>query len=182
MKIIVASENVVKTNATQEAFEKFFSDVEVTGVAVPSGVPDQPFGEETFQGAKNRVKNLIALAKSNKTGAEMFVGIEGGVQNLFGKWFAFGAVCIGDLRGRYGYGLSPHFELPEKIIDELKNGAELGHVIDKISAEKDTKRKGGAIGYLTRGVYNRKNLYVNAVIMALVPFLNETIFGLKNGG
>lgn len=176
MKILVASENIVKINAVKEAFSRFYENAEAEGIAVPSGVSEQPFGQETYDGAKNRVENLIAYAKSNKIGADMYVAIEGGLQKLNGKWFAFGAVCIADNRGRYGSGLSPHFEVPESVVQKLQSGEELGTVIDSMSGETDTKRKGGAIGFLTRGIYTRKDLYVNGVIMALVPFLNEEIF------
>ncbi len=177
MKVLVASENIVKIKAVETAFARFFDEnVEVKGVNVPTGVPEQPFENETYEGAEKRVQNLIEFAKTNKIEAEMFVGIEGGLQKLNGKWFAFGAVCIADNKGRFGSGLSPHFELPEAIIKELLSGKELGTVIDEFSGEINTKRKGGAIGHLTRGVYNRKDLYVNGVIMALVPFLNEKIY------
>jgi len=52
-KILVAvgSTNGVKIQAAQEAFQKFF-ECEVEGVDVKSGVSQQPFGEETFEGAK----------------------------------------------------------------------------------------------------------------------------------
>ncbi len=177
MKILIASENPVKKNATEEAFSKFFENVEVLGASIKSGVPAQPFDKETFLGARNRVINLFHHASKNGLNdVEYFVGIEGGVEKRFDRWFGFGVVCISDKDKNYGYGITPYFELPKKVIVELSKGKELGKIIDGLSNEIETKRKGGAIGYLTGGVYNRKNLYVNGVIMALVPFLNKEIY------
>ncbi len=142
------------------------------GISVPSGVSDQPFGEETYTGAENRARALLR----NYPNADYFVGIEGGVQLLSGIWFGFGAVTILDVSGNLGRGTSPQYELPEKIIEELKNGKELGTVIDELSGDTDTKRKGGAIGFFTNGVFQRKDLYVTGVLVALIPFLNKGIF------
>ncbi len=176
MKVLVASENIVKISAVKEAFSLFFDNVEAEGIAVASGVSEQPINAETYEGARNRVKNLIAFAKANKIKAEMFVAIEGGIQTLEEKNYAFGVVCISDDNGRTATGLSPHFEVPDFVMEKLQSGEELGKVIDDLSNERDTKRKGGAIGFLTRGKYNRKDLYVNGTIMALVPFLNGELY------
>ncbi len=60
-KIIVASKNPVKINATKVAFEKVFPQetFEVIGMQVPSFVSDQPMSdEETLEGAINRAENV----------------------------------------------------------------------------------------------------------------------------
>ncbi|MEN0049906.1 MAG: DUF84 family protein, partial [Bacteroidota bacterium] len=57
-KIIVASKNPVKIKAALQGFQEMFPEgfFEAEGIAVPSGVSDQPMGnEETYQGAWNRV-------------------------------------------------------------------------------------------------------------------------------
>jgi len=53
MLILVGSKNPVKIESVKEAFEKYFSNVDVQGVEVSSGVSDQPVNEDTFRGAKN---------------------------------------------------------------------------------------------------------------------------------
>ena len=42
--------------------------------------------------------------------------------------------------------------------------------------EKNTKQKGGAIGFLTNGVMDRKDLYVQGLIVALVPFIKKELY------
>jgi len=53
--------------------------VSVTSVSVPSGVPDQPMGDEqTRQGALNRACNASNLPSGPGQAADFFVGLEGG--------------------------------------------------------------------------------------------------------
>lgn len=49
----------------------------------------------------------------------------------------------------------------------MKRGKELGDVMDSLVREKDTKKRGGAIGIFTRGMVSRKELYEHGVWMAL---------------
>ena len=66
MKILIGTKNPGKIQGAKEAFEKYFDNVEIEGIAVDSEVGAQPFDEEILQGAKNRVKNLKEYAKKNK--------------------------------------------------------------------------------------------------------------------
>ena len=176
MKVLVGSQNPVKIEAAKEAFSKYFDNVEVIGIKVDSKVSDQPVNDETFEGAKNRALELKKINGEKNLGAKFFVGIEGGIIKLYSKWFAFGGMCIIDDKGRIGFGTSPHFELPESIIKHLLNGTELGDVVDKITGEHNTKQKGGAIGFFTKNIMDRKNLYVHGLVVALIPFINENLY------
>lgn len=179
MKILVGSQNPVKIQAVREAFAQYFAEVEVSGLEIDPGVPAQPVNEDTFSGAKNRVLALHNLNTVEKLGAHFFVGIEGGIIQLYERWFAFGCMAIGDAQGRLGFGASPLFELPQPIIQELLAGKELGEVIDHLTGDHNTKQKGGAIGFLTQGVMDRKALYVQGLVVALVPFVNEALYQLS---
>ena len=61
MRVWVGSGNPVKIGAVREVFEAHFPDVIVEGIEAPSGVPAQPVGEETFTGAENRTRALLAF-------------------------------------------------------------------------------------------------------------------------
>ena len=175
MNILVGSENPVKLNSTKEAFSKYFGNVNVTGIAVKSNVPDQPVNEDTFTGAKNRALELIKYAEENNVAADFFVGIEGGIINYYNRWFAFGCMFISDNKGKEGFGTSPHFELPEKVVNLVLSGKELGEVIDSFTGVPDTKHKEGAIGFFTNGIMSRKELYLSGLITALIPFAGPEI-------
>ncbi|MDZ7764676.1 MAG: inosine/xanthosine triphosphatase [Melioribacteraceae bacterium] len=176
MKVLVASKNPVKIEAVEEAFKHFFEKPIIEGVKLDSGVSAQPVQEETFIGAKNRAHALRAYDLANKINADFYVGIEGGISKYFARWFGYGCMFILDAKGRSAIGLSPHFELPNSVSEKLLNGNELGDVIDELSSENNSKQKAGAIGYLTNGVIDRKELYVSGLITALVPFLNKKLY------
>ena len=84
MKIAVGSTNPTKINAARIAFEKVFPNesIDVVGVKVSSGIPDQPVGDpQTIQGSINRAKR--ALKESN---ADFGVGQEGGMNKIGTRW------------------------------------------------------------------------------------------------
>jgi inosine/xanthosine triphosphatase len=104
------------------------------------------------------------------------VGIEGGIVRSNCRSFALGVVCIVDANGRIAFGTSPQFSLPDHITKELLAGVELGDVIDRLTGEENTKQRGGAIGFLTRGNLSRQELYAQGIVVALVPFLNAALY------
>jgi len=176
MEVLVGSENPVKIEAAREVFSKYFGRVKVTGFEVPSKVSAQPIDEEAFEGAKNRAMELKKLNEKKNLGADFFVGIEGGITKLYSKWFASGVGCVIDNQGRIGYGVSPYFELPESIVEQLFSGSELGKVMEKVSGKDNIRQGEGAIGFLSKAVMDRKTLYIHCLIAALVPFLNKELY------
>ncbi|MCU0510168.1 MAG: inosine/xanthosine triphosphatase [Anaerolineae bacterium] len=176
MLVLVGSRNPVKTGAVAEVFASYFGDVEVRGVEVESGVPAQPVGDETWTGARNRALALLDRSRAEGLGAAYCAGLEGGIAQLAGRWYTFGVICIASDAGACAFGVSPMFELPPAIVDRLLAGEELGHVIDDLSGAENTKQKGGAIAYFTAGRVDRRQLYAQGAVMALVPFLNAAIY------
>ncbi|MGA7837585.1 MAG: inosine/xanthosine triphosphatase [Ignavibacteriaceae bacterium] len=175
-KILVGSKNPVKIKSVEEAFSKYFEEIEIIGIEVNSKVSDQPVNEETFDGAKNRAFALIEKNKNQNLNANYFVGIEGGIIELYSRWFAFGCMCIANNERETGFGTSAHFELPKNVVEQLLKGKELGDVMDEIQNKSNTKQKHGAIGYFTNGVMSRAELYVPGLVTALIPFLHEELF------
>jgi len=176
MKVLVGSRNPVKIEAVKEAFSFYFDGVEATGMSVDSKVSPQPFEDETFEGAKNRAAAIRWLAKKKGLDAQFFVGIEGGISKRDERWWAFGGMCIMDAAGRSSLGGSSSFELPSRVKGKIARGAELGDVMDELTGQENTKQKGGAIAFFSKGVVDRKNLYIQGLVMALVPFLNQALY------
>jgi inosine/xanthosine triphosphatase len=176
MKILVGSKNPVKIASVKEALKNYFDNIDVIGIEVESGVSVQPINDETFAGALNRAIRLKEINDSQKLDADLFVGIEGGITKQFDKWFAFGCMSIIDNNGRTGFGTSPHFQLPQSVVNKLLKGIELGDVMDEIMNQQNTKQKGGAIGFFTNGVMNRKELYVEGLKVAIIPFLHKEMY------
>lgn len=168
--------NPVKIASVKEAFSNYFSEIEVIGIEVEPGVSVQPVNDETFVGAQNRAIKLFQMNNNQNLGAEFFVGIEGGIVKQHSRWFAFGCMCIIDKDGKVGFGMSPHFELPQVVVEKLLQGIELGNVMDEIMNQQNTKQKQGAIGFFTNNVMNRKELYIEGLKVAVVPFLHKNMF------
>ncbi|MBB3697999.1 inosine/xanthosine triphosphatase [Flammeovirga yaeyamensis] len=175
-KIVVASKNPVKINASLEGMQKILPkiDFEVEGIDVPSGVSDQPMStEETWQGALNRATN----AKAKAPDADYWVGMEGGIdKDDEGKMFAFAWMCVIDKDNDIGKGMTGVFYLPPKVQQLVEEGIELGYANDKVFNEHGSKQKGGAVGSLTFGAVGRTEYYVQALVLAMIPLINKEMY------
>lgn len=137
-----------------------------TGVSVPSGVSDQPMGdEETLAGAYNRAAGVRAL----RPDADYWVGIEGGCAEGAGGLEAFAwVVVIG--RNASGRSRTGMFMLPDEVAELVRGGMELGHADDAVFGRSNSKHDDGSVGLMTGGVIDRTAYYEHAVILALIPF------------
>ena len=55
-------------------------------------------------------------------------------------------------------------------------GMELGHAMDRLVGEHDTKRGKGAVGILTAGLVDRQRAYEILVSYAVAPFVNADLY------
>lgn len=175
MRILIGTKNPGKIQGAKEAFEKYFDNVEIQGVAVDSEVGNQPFNQEILQGAKNRVKNLKKYAKENRLKPDFYISSEAGITNSLGEWIDINCVVIEDSKGFQSVGTSQGFPIPDKYIEEIKE-TELGKVMDKIFSGKDLGKGKGGISYLTKDEVSRIDLTKNAFIMALTKHINGDIW------
>ena len=142
-------------------------------MGVSSDIPDQPIGiNETFTGAKNRVKNL----KTAVPDGDYFVGIEGGIQKIENDWFAFAWIVIESAQGLIGKAQTGHFLLPPKVTELIAQGYELGHADDMVFGKTNSKQKSGSVGIMTDDIIDRMKYYEHAMILALVPFKKPELF------
>ena len=172
--VAVGSTNPVKVAAVRAVFARIAPDASVAAVSVPSGVPDQPWGDdETRAGATAR-----ATAARVALGADVGIGIEGGVvaehvttdatvsRQL--RTCAWAAVAAGDA---VHIGGSLSMPLPTAVADRLAAGEELGHAMDALLNTSGTKHRGGAVGVLTAGLIDRQQAYEVILTYALAPLL-----------
>ncbi|MFC7069284.1 inosine/xanthosine triphosphatase [Halobaculum lipolyticum] len=174
MRIGVGSGNPVKREATERAVagsDGFGDGAVVAACPVPSGVREQPRGTaETRTGAINRAEAVLGAGGDYDLG----VGIEGGVaeydadDRLFLVMWA--AVADGD---RVGVGTGPSLVLPDAIAGRVRDGEELGPVMDDVLGEDDVAKKQGAAGALTGGRVDRTDALRTAVAGALGPFVTD---------
>jgi inosine/xanthosine triphosphatase len=174
-KIIVASENPVKINATLAGFKRMFPNrkFSVEGIAVPSGVNDQPIGRrETLQGANNRLNALVAIAPD----ADYWVGIEGGIEIHDETMETSAWIVIKSKDGQKGKGRTGAFILPPEITAHVHDGKELGTATDIVFGKTNSKQAGGTIAELTDGLIDRTAHYEIGVIFALIPFKSPDFY------
>lgn len=172
MKILIGTKNPGKIQGAKEAFDNYFNDIEVIGIPVSSDVSDEPVDLDIYQGAKNRVDNLIKYAKENNVEAEYYLGVESGITNLLGKWMIINVAVIKDKSGYESWGTSPAFPVPDKYVDEIIK-TDLGQVMDRIFKQNDLRSSKGGISFLTNGVLDRIELTRDAFIMALTGHIND---------
>ena len=175
MKILIGTKNPGKIEGARQAFEKYFENIEIEGIAVESEVPSQPVNEEIFQGAKNRVKNLKKYAKQNNIKADFYISSEAGITDLLGEWIDINAVVVEDAKGFQSVGTSQGFQIPNRYIDEVKE-IELGKFMDKIFNEQKLGQGKGGINLLTKGEVTRIQLTRDAFIMALISHINDEMW------
>lgn len=171
-KIIVASRNPAKLFAVEDAFSRHFpkEPLELVAVSVESGVSDQPTSDvETRQGAKNRA----LAARQTEQNADFWIGLEGGVEAIDDQLMAFAWMAALDDTGRMGEARTVTLPLPPAVKKLVDEGMELGDANDRIFATLNSKEKGGAFGLLTNGLYTRESVYTEALVVALLPLVNE---------
>lgn len=172
MKVLIGTKNPGKIEGAKRALEKYYKDFDIEGVKVSSDVSEQPVGVETYQGALNRVNNLVKYAKENGINADLYMSVESGLTNELGFWAISNIAVIKNADGEMGVGSSASFPVPQKYVESIKQDT-LGVVMDRIFNENDLRSSTGGIGLLTREVVTRIDLSSEAFIMALTPFINE---------
>ncbi|PZX58273.1 inosine/xanthosine triphosphatase [Algoriphagus ratkowskyi] len=172
--VIVGSKNPIKIACTDTAFSEAFSQgFIVDGINSASQVSEQPIGdEETYLGAKNRVFN----SRNAFPEADYWVGIEGGIEEDAHGMYAFAWIYIENKFGLSGKSKTGTFYLPDAIKKLIHSGMELGAADDQLFAQENSKQQGGSVGILTHGAVSRQNYYNQAIILALIPFLNKELY------
>ena len=172
--LVVASKNPVKIEAVRAGYNQMFPEraFEIKALDVPSGVTLQPSSDyETRQGALNRALNVRAALPA----ANAWIGIEGGVEEQAGALAAFAWVVVLSA-GRISQARTGTFYLPPAVAELVRQGVELGEADDIIFGRSNSKQANGAVGLLTGDAVDRCAYYQQAVVLALIPLKNPTLY------
>lgn len=176
MKVVIASKSPVKEEAVRQGFKALFPEEEFIFecIKADSGVSEQPMSnDEMRSGAIGRIKHVREISPN----ADFYVGLEGGVEEMFGDLYNYGWVVIESRDNKRGYGQTFGFALPPAIRDLiLHHGMEQSHASDKVLAKSNSKTGTGTIGPLTNDFITYTDWYVPAVIGALIPFLKKDLY------
>lgn len=171
MNVIVASRNPAKIRAVKLAFDAVLPDAEAIfeGIAVDSGVPDQPVtDEQTRTGAWNRARG----ARQDRPEADYWVGLEGGLERFDNEWQGSAWMVVMAANGRSGQARTVSLPLPPAVQALLDEGLELGDANDRVFDTRNSKQAGGAFGLLTGGRLTRGGVYAQALGLALLPVVH----------
>jgi non-canonical (house-cleaning) NTP pyrophosphatase len=148
--------------------------LDVTGIA-----PSMPMTDlAILDGARLRAQVLIdRTVVAGNTEKPLAIGLEGGLDPLPGDNVRFvlktwAAVTDGK---RWGYGSGGAIVLPASITRQVLDGRELGDVIDEV-ARKAVRGTRGAWGVLTLDLIGRGDSFTAALLAALAPFYNPSLY------
>ncbi|MHA1805297.1 MAG: inosine/xanthosine triphosphatase [Promethearchaeota archaeon] len=184
LKICVGSLNPLKYEAVKDGFAKYFSSFTVSKIKADPKVRAQPIGIELIlKGAINRAKEALKyLMQETKQTRDIFgVGIEAGLVKIppaITGYMDFQFCVIMDEHEKITIGSGIGFEYPPRVIKKVLSDktTEIGEIMGNLFGNKNLKYKQGAIGVLSMHVLNRKTILTQAVICALLPRINKTLY------
>ena len=111
-------------------------------------------------------------AKENNIDADLFLGIESGINDLLGRWMITNIAVIEDDRDFESYGTSPSFPVPDNLVQKVLD-TNLSEAMDTVLGEdKERHNHSGGIQLLTHNEISRIDLTEYAFIMALTKYIN----------
>lgn len=186
MTIFVGSENPVKINAVIQAASETWPDIKVTGIDVPSGIPEQPIGDDqTREGAENRARRVLERGLMQQQQAEeihqdietrvenqpdsqaLGIGLEGGVFEYRGQLWSTVWVAVSDGSDDVWAANGARFQVPPIVAAKIEAGEEMGPIVSHLVGEADVRTKQGMIGVITKGFVDRTEEYTGITKMAL---------------
>ena len=185
-KIAVGSTNPVKIEAARVGCLQALGVIEEDGVVeiecfgfnVSSQVSDQPMSdEETKVGSINRAKAAYEAYKLSKGEPPSYsVGLEGGVSDNMKEMECFAYISIFNGGDKFGVAKTAVFCLPERMREQVLAGVELGVADDNVFRTINAKQHKGTVGALTKGLISRTDYYVQATILAFIPFIHKELY------
>ena len=171
LRVNVGSANEAKISAVESILKPLYGAIEINSVDVLSGVPEQPMNEEVLQGAINRAKAAIK-------NAHLGIGIEAGLfwHDALQSYIDIQFCAIVDSQGGVTVGHGPGFCYPPAVIEKIRKRKTVGEAMYELTGIKSIGRKSGAVGYLSKGLIDRKELTEMAIRMAFIPRIRPELY------
>lgn len=173
IKIGVGSTNPVKIAASKRVACQVWSEFDILPSDVDSGVSEQPTtDQQALQGARNRAERTYQTT----TGLDYAVGLEGSTVERQDIMFVTGWAVIINSDGDETAGAGGQLPLPGYIAQRIREGEELGVIMDEVTDQHNVKEGPGAIGVFTDGLITRTEAYEQAIIFALARYLRPDLY------
>lgn len=121
IKVAIATKSAEKIAGIKEAMYRIYKakqEIQFYYKAVESGVSIQPFGEETYLGAINRLHKI----KKEFPEMDYYVSCEAGIEETFGQFFNVQVVCVETRDRKTLWGKSAGLSIPPEHIEKIKAG------------------------------------------------------------
>ncbi|MCX7623067.1 MAG: inosine/xanthosine triphosphatase [Thermomicrobium sp.] len=160
--LALGSQQPAKRAAVERVAPLFWTDWELRTAAVPSGVREQPLGdEETVHGAWQRASVVRA-----RFDADYGIGIESGVAaGPFARLFVVSWAVVVDRMERIGIGGAERFPLPPAVAARVLAGDELSTAIAAVLGTA-VNEHGGTVAVVSGGRRDRVELLAVALLHA----------------
>ena len=121
LKVAIATASREKIDGITKAISRFYNlelpEIEICYASVESGVPSQPFNEETYEGALNRVNSIRKKFKE----MDLYISCEAGIESTFKQYFNVQVICIFEKKSQmYFWGKSAGWQIPSSDIEIIK--------------------------------------------------------------
>ena len=120
LKVAIATKSPDKITGIKNAVSRFFnlkeSEIEFYSKSVASGVSEQPFDSETYQGALNRATGIQELLP----GMDFYISCEAGIENMFGQYYNVQVICILKSNCTPLWGKSAGWSIPTEDIEIIR--------------------------------------------------------------
>lgn len=173
--VAVGSGNPVKVQAVLEEFVRIVPvATDVRGFAAKTGVPEQPRGAQTLQGARTRARDALAAWPD----ADYAIGIEAGLMRFTGEeaHVEAQACAVIDCNGWETHGWGPAFHYPPWVTERALRGEMVSDILGPVAGNDKIGSTTGAIGYLSENRLQRTGLTQVAVFMAFLPRFRRDLY------
>lgn len=121
LRVAIATSSQEKVSGIKEAISRFFnmkeSEIDFYSKSTESWVSEQPFGDETYEGALNRVNGV----RKEFPKMDFYISCEAGIENAFGQYFNVQVVCIFEAKSQvFFWGKSSGWSIPAEDIEIIR--------------------------------------------------------------
>jgi len=174
MTIFVGSTNPVKINAVKHALIEQWPELHIEGFATKSGVSEQPLTDaETRTGAYHRATSALKTGLKESPAKDqarpvLAFGLEGGVfiDDQDQMWTTVW-VSLVDTQGAHFEANGGRVKVPAVIAKKIREGGEMGPVMQELTGHDNIKEKQGMFGVITNNYVDRTIEYSTIARMAL---------------
>lgn len=172
LTVAIGSQNRAKIAAVREAIQPFWPQARFVALAVDSGVNEMPTSRaEGKRGALQRAQKARSRSE-----ADLGIGLEGALYEDEDGMYITNWAAIVDAQGHTSVANSGSLPLPESFAERVRQGEEIGLIIDLLAGRDGASREFGSAGFLTRGLIPRSDASQLGVAFALAPFLHASLY------